>query len=171
VIREEESIFRRSNCYAAVNEKHETLYPLDSGYIYIPKATVFKTETYDRIDKPFGVAFILCPAIRQPALIYVREGGKSVVAYKNDGDSELMREKIFGIFKIAYEKGYSCLLLSALGCGSCLNPIHLVVSYFNEAITKYPIKYVIFAIQGISDPLSPKKDKNYEYFNSHIVRF
>jgi len=166
VMREEEEIFRRSNYNKTL--LHD-LYPIsDDEVIISPTVTVFKDKQYNDLDNTYEAAFIACPAVRQPKLTSIDEKTQT---YADPIDGTVMREKINMIFKSAIRNGYDCVLLSALGCGSCMNPRARIVEFFNDAIRKYPIRYVFFAIKGVADPLNPIKDDNYEYFCENINRY
>lgn len=166
VMREEEEIFRRTNCNLCIGD----LYPLENNDYLLFSASVIKDSQYNRLNEPVLLDFISSAAVRQPATMQIKENKGVVTIYKNTNDANIMREKIFGMFKIAVERGYDCLLLSAYGCGSCANPIEIVVQYFNEAIKTFPVKYVIFAINNLRDPLIPIKNTNFTYFNNNILR-
>ncbi len=114
--------------------------------------TVFKDRKYEKISK-LEIDTILVRPNKFPKLI----GVDKRLEYENNSDSLL--GLLSDIFKIAYNRGYNCILFPDIGC-DVGHPVELVVKFFNMCIQKYPIKYVIFSITG----------DNFPYFNKHIIR-
>ena len=67
---------------------------------------------------------------------------------------------------------HNCVVLSEFGCDLVHNnPPRQVITIFNEAIKKYPIKYVFFAIKPKKNPLTKKqKDSIFYLFHEKIDR-
>lgn len=164
----EYEVVRRSNLLRCLDE---FMFPLGvSDYLFSDGVTVFKDEEYEKVE-PFKVAMLMCPVLVTPGVVFVQGNGGSRIVYKNLADGELMREKIFGIFQIARERGFDSVVVGAVGCGSSKNPIDVVIGFFNEALLEFDIGLVVFAIldSGGGGGVSGG-EKIYKMFNSGIRR-
>jgi|SRR6185437_1206714 len=159
VISTECDFYRFTNISAVVQESS---YPLrDLEMIYCPKITIFKNIQNKMLPKHLQFSLVLSPPIKRPALISIKTENGMEDVYDHKSEEEKMQNKIENIFKLALNKGFNCLILTDFGCQTGSNPIKKVVEMFNQAIKKYPIKYVFFSI---------KIEKNFKYFHNHITR-
>ena len=135
-------LFRRSNLHASLN--HVDLYPLrDGAVLYAPQVTVFRTENFKLMRNPYQVSIVTIPPVRRPGLVSNRVGDTTVDRYQNSTEESRMRTAIEKIFQVALLKGHRCIVVDDFGCNkNCENPIDTVLDMFNDAIKKYPVKYV-----------------------------
>lgn len=170
-------LFRRSNLAASLNDVD--LYPLrNESVLYIPEVTVFRSEDFKILKKPFKIAILTIPPLRRPGLVSERLGDSIVDSYQNPTEESRMSSAIEKIFQIALLKGHRCIIVDDFGCQkNCENPIDKVITMFNDAIAKYPVQYVFFAVaeprlEQIS--LDSKKSKsiykNYKLMDLGIKR-
>jgi uncharacterized protein (TIGR02452 family) len=161
---QEEDLFRRTNMHLTLDKTllPKNTYPLkDVCMILSPKVTVIKNAEYLRLKEPFTVDFIAVPAIRRPELMIGIEND----TYKNPIDCQLMVNKIESIYKIAYDKGYTHLVLGALGCGAFRNPPHAVAKIFHEMNQKYAgcFEWIGFPVLSYGD------NENYNIFREVLT--
>lgn len=170
-------LFRRSNiCNALITDQ---MYPLrENRTLYIPDVTIFRSNKYDKLPKPFKVAILTTNPISRPGTIQTQDRGRIVETYQNQSDADRMRNKINRMFEVALIKGHKCLIVDDFGCQREMeNPIQEIIKFFNDAIEKYPVPYVFFSIQEpILEKIKHKTDsrhkeyKNYVLFNAKINR-
>jgi hypothetical protein len=163
-------LYRCSNISVSTND---TLYPIrDLDMLYCPKITIFKTLENKMLAKPYQVSLLLMAPVRRPNLISIKTTNGMEDSYSNISEENKMKTKIENIFKIAVLKEYNCLILTDFGCQTEANPIKKVIEFFNEAIKKYPVKYVFFSIKSNEDIFDGKKtkDKLFEQFHDEIKR-
>lgn len=167
-------LFRRSNICNAIT--YDTMYPLtDNRTLYYPKITVFRSETFDKIQKSFEISVLTINPISRPGIIQTQDAGKIVETYESQREATKMQNKINRMFEIALLRGHNCIIVNDFGCQSELeNPIQEVIKMFNDAIEKYPVRYVFFAIhEPLLERLKRKSKhdyKNYILFHSKINR-
>ena len=139
-------LFRRSNLCNAIDV--DQMYPLYEGRaLYFPDVTVFRNEKYDKI-KPFKIAIMTINPISRPGLIQTQNQGKIVEKYQSISDANRMRMRIDRMFELALIKKHKCLIINDFGCDPILeNPVQEIIGFFNDALKKYPVKYVFFGIQ------------------------
>jgi uncharacterized protein (TIGR02452 family) len=141
---QEEEIFRRTDyCLHLTND----LYPISNptSIIYSKNVSIIKDINYNYLKNPhYKVDFIACAA------------SLSLDGTLNDKQFEKTRYKIRLIFSSAVEEGRDSIILSALGCGVCNNPVVKIVQIFKEVIEeyKYFFEIIVFSIN----------DHNYKYF-------
>lgn len=167
---QEETVFRRSNYYAALDStlevrspptEHGTgekinkapLYPMSLlGAIYTPDVCVFRgTEAtgYPFLPDPFYVDCIAVAAIRDPPTTTLPgEGGEPERSWLTPDAESCMRAKIVTLFHVALAERHDSLVLSALGCGAFHNPPHHVALIFCSVIEQFQgwFKHITFAI-------------------------
>lgn len=142
---QEENLFRRSNLFMCLDENPEksVKYPIpEFGCIYTPNAVVFRgseAKGYPYLSKPEYISFIASAAYRHPPLKEDR---------LDDKDEKGTKRKIVTILNVAYEKGHSIVVLSALGCGAFRNPPHHIAEIFKQVLAEFDgcFKLVVFAI-------------------------
>jgi uncharacterized protein (TIGR02452 family) len=162
---EEPELFRRSNYALSLDT---TAYPLGDGeYLYSPTVVIFKGCDGKRVENPPSVSMMAIPPPSRPQLISISGDNGYVEVYSNMSDEERMRKKIYAMFITAIENGHDTLVIPNYGCGVHQNPIGKVIAIFNDAIQKYPVPYVFFAIKTHNDL---KKDKEFLVFHKNIRR-
>lgn len=164
-------LYRCSNICMATSD---TMYPIrDLEMLYCPKVTIFKNSNNKLLPKSYQISLALASPVRRPALISIKTDRGMEDDYSNSLEAKKMKDKIENIFKLAVLKGFKCLILTDFGCQLEGNPIKKVIGFFNEAVKKYPIKYVFFSIKNTdpdSENKTKKKDKNFEQFHLQIKR-
>lgn len=170
-------LFRRSNLGSSLIEAD--LYPLrNNSVLYVSDVTVFRSEEFKILKKPYKISILTIPPLRRPGLVSERLGDSIVDSYQNQSEQDRMNNDIEKIFQIALLKGHRCVIIDDFGCQkNCENPVDKVIAMFNNAVKRYPVKYVFFAI---SEPLleSMSRDnkkvnsvyKNYKLFDTSIFR-
>ena len=146
---QEENLFRRSNLlyslyqYADFGGEYDvppspdgSEYPIprESGGIYSPSATVFRSSEstgYAFLHAPFRAGFITVPAIARPEV------------YESDGNLWLTQEmaaatrvKIRAILRIGAHHDHADLVLGAFGCGAFRNPPQHMARLFREVLAE-----------------------------------
>lgn len=159
---QEEELFRRTDYHRHLN-KTLVKYPMKPLDMIISRGvTVIKKsreEDYKNYRDYTCLDFVAVTGLRNPKII----NGKYLPA-----DEELLRNKIRLLLHAADERGYTCLILGALGCGAFNNPPQLVASIFKEEIEKYKYTFhrIIFAV------LSSKRgrgENNFEVFRDILA--
>lgn len=145
---QESEVLLRSNYGRRMND---SCYPLKRRYLtYAAGIMVHKDKVYELYQKSFSVALIGSTIVRRPTLHSKQEDGISVQCYANRSEEELMRDTINSVFHLARTKGYDTLVLPALGCEQG-HPIDAVIKFFNEAMARFNIKYVFYAVKSYTD--------------------
>ena len=169
---QEESLFRRSNFFAALlPDQQKEYYPLDDlTCFYTPDVTVFRAseaQGYAFLDKPRQVAFMGVSAIKDPVLDGEELSAAALVRTRN---------KIRALCTMAILHGHDCLILGAFGCGAYRNPPRSVAHAFrqvmqDEAMFKNRFKSVIFAILDDHNAhLGHNPEGNFKPFLEEFVR-
>lgn len=170
-------LFRRSNLHAGITGAD--CYPLRNGAIlYSPEVTVFRTDNFKLMRNPFKISVVTVPPVRRPGLVSSRFGDTTVDSYQNDTEADRMKTCIDKIFQVALAKGHRCIVIDDFGCQkNCENPIDKVIEMFNDAIKRYPVKYVMFAVaepplERLSRDIKKNNPiyKNYVAFDTKIIR-
>lgn len=164
---EEMDLFRRSNYFLAVEE---SMYPIHEGeVIYSPTVVIFKNEHGKRIENPVSVGIVSVPPVVRPSLISVSNpsGSGYMESFENASDKERTQKRIYSMFKIAIDRGHDTIIVTNYGGGTYQNPLIEITAMFNEAIARYPIPYVFFAIKTQE---KREKDKDFLAFHTHIKR-
>ena len=157
----ENDLYRCSNISKSINE---SLYPIkDLEMIYCPNITIFKNKDNKILKNKYQISVVLSVPIDRPILIYIKDQSM-VENYNNPLDELNMKTKITNIFELAVLKKYDCLILPDFGCQNS-NPTNKIIDFFNDAIDKYPIKYVFFSIKK-----THKNDTIFESFHTLIQR-
>jgi hypothetical protein len=163
----EGDIIRRSNMGLGLDKEY---YPLrNTDAIYLPTVTVFKDVNFKRMTKHFTLPFLVISPIKRPSLITLRNEGTMEDDYENSREAETMRKRIELMFQMAVLKGHHSIVVSDFGVRDN-NPQKRIVQYFNEAMKKYPVKYVFFAVASPEPSKKNKSDPVYEYFHKHVQR-
>lgn len=145
---QESEVLLRSNYCRRINDNY---YPLKRRQLtYAANMVVHKDKVYELYQKSFNVGMIGTTIVRRPTLHSKQENGSSVQSYANRSEEELMRDTVNSVFSLAKAKGYDTLVLPAIGCEQG-HPIDAVIGFFNEAMTRYDIKYVFYAIKSYVD--------------------
>lgn len=164
----EGDMIRRSNMGLSLDKEY---YPLrNTDCIYMPTVTIFKDTQFKKMANPFTLPFLAIPPVRRPSLITLRNDGKMEDDYENSREAETMRKRIETMFQVAQLHGHHSIIVNEFGCRDS-NPQKRIVQYYNEAMKKYPVKYVFIAIARPSE--GKKKnlpDPLYEYFHKNIER-
>jgi uncharacterized protein (TIGR02452 family) len=128
---QEESLCLRSTLYASLRDSFYRI--PETAAVYTPDVLVFRSSDNNRLPEvdSYFVDVISCAAIKGPDVVHNEHRG---VVYGEDGDYEKMLMKIRLIFQIAKEKGVTCLVLGALGCGAYKNPPAEVAKIFKKVI-------------------------------------
>lgn len=142
---QESEVLLRSNYCRRINDNY---YPLKRRQlVYVGGLTVHKDKVYELYQKSFSVAMIGSTIVRRPTLHSRQENGTSIQCYANRSEEELMRDTINSIFHLAHSKGHDTLVLPAIGCEQG-HPVDTVIEFFNEAMERFDIKYVFFAVKS-----------------------
>ena len=158
---QEESLFRRSNYFQTLNVE-TGFYPLKGAeLIYSPKVTIIKDHDGNDLDNYFNLAFIACPAIKQPNLVDNKF---------TDEDKELFMKKIKNILNMAYHHGHDSVVLGARGCGAWAGPQEEIAHLFKKIVHEYIGLFanINFAILRIDKHEYIVKNKNLEKSNFDI---
>jgi hypothetical protein len=164
---DEADLFRRSNYYMAVEE---AMYPiLEDEVLYSPTVVIFKDEKGKRLEKPVSIGVVNVPPLNRPSLISMpaKTGSGYEEAFESANDEERARKKIFAMFRTAIAYDHDTLIITNYGGGKLQNPLVKITGIFNEAISKYPVPYVFFAIKT-NDKRA--KDSDFLMFHSRIRR-
>jgi uncharacterized protein (TIGR02452 family) len=156
----EEEIFRRSNYHMSVNFD---MYPLiDTKCIYSPQVMIFKDANYKVLKSNlYQAAFLAIPPVKRPPTMQIRKNNDTVEIYTDKYNEITMRNRINMMFKVAISKNHDCLVIPEFGCDYIHgNPVKTVIKMFNDAIKKYPIPYVFFAIDPMKNIVEKETQKN-----------
>jgi uncharacterized protein (TIGR02452 family) len=168
---QEEQLFLRTALHAHLgsalvpkNQRRHPKGPYD--IVYSPNVAVFRHGEEQKYvmmddDERFLCSFVSVAAIRNP---HVKNE-----TYATVDDQKLMQQKIDAIFRLAIDKGYTSLVLGALGCGAFANPPKAVAAMFADAIKRYGHCFtkggICFAVY---DP-HPHHNSNSAIFSSILV--
>ena len=104
-----------------------------------------ESKAYEFLETPIPLHMIAVPALRRPNL--TQNGDHLWLSPEN---SDLAKEKIRLMIKMASANGSDCLVLSAWGCGAYCNPplciASLFRSVFQEDLYRNAFRSVVFAI-------------------------
>jgi uncharacterized protein (TIGR02452 family) len=184
---QEENIFRRSNLFWSLYQfapyageydvpldRTGRSYPIprDSGGIYSPPATVFRSSEasgYTFLEQPYSVAFLTVPAISRPGLIW--QGSEQLLAPVM---ADATCTKIRAIFRIAAAHDHSDLVLSAFGCGAFRNPPRHMARLFREVLGEgefdgvfHRVVFAIFDDHNAFLPTNP--EGNFKPFKEELM--
>jgi len=167
-IGDECDLLRLSNLAICISE---TDYPIrDLNMLYTPLISIFKTWNNRRLTNVYKAAVLLITPVRRPILMSIKTEEGMMETYHNKIDGERMRQKIMNAFRVAHKYNHKTIVISGLG-GKTENPITEIVKYFNEAIAKYPVKYIFLSIKSHENIFNnERRDKIFEYFHNNIVR-
>jgi hypothetical protein len=163
-------LFRCSNIRETLNNEFYPLTP--DEIIYVSQGTVFKNTDNVQLTETYQASFGLFPAVKSPSLINVSEGSDIIVEFSNQQEKNKMQQKIHGMFQLAQQEKFNCLILPDFGCQLDNNPIIPIIRIFNTCINQYGIKYVFFYVKtdNLFENIDIEKDKNFQLFNSLIKR-
>jgi hypothetical protein len=160
-------LLRNSNFSTTIDE---LLYPLNgTDMLYSPSVTIFKVKK-KRLAQPANIALLSMAPVKRPGIISIKNGEHIEETYSNESEKEKMRVKIENMFKLAVSRGHRAIIVTDFGCPE-FNPLEKITQFFNEAMEKYPVKYVFFSIQDQENPFSRKSaSKSFEVFHNNISR-
>jgi hypothetical protein len=164
---DEMELLRRSNYFKALEE---SMYPiLEEEVLYSPTVVVFKNAKGKRIEKPVSISIVNVPPLIRPGLMSVSNpsGSGYVENFESSNDRERTRKRINMMFKTAITRGHDTIIITNYGGGTCQNPLNEITRLFNEAIVKYPVPYVFFAVKTHE---RREKDREFLTFHAHIRR-
>jgi len=142
-------------------------YPMLDGVIVCPTITIFKSPApeYNYIENPAPVTAFFLPCHRRPEIISV----DSQDEYLNASDKKKMQQQIDNIFILAQMYKINTLIISDFGTDIAHeHPIKKVIEMFNNALKKYKIPRVIFAVRrSFADPES---DKVFMQYHNGVLR-
>lgn len=132
---QEESLFRRSNLFQALDRR---LYPIphDGSVIYSPDVQVFRegdqkigatTANGWEFVKPWRVGVVTCAA-------YDLRSNREKVDHETYETNT--KEKIRSILRIATIEGHDSPVLGALGCGAFRNDPKTIAGYFRDILAE-----------------------------------
>jgi uncharacterized protein (TIGR02452 family) len=165
---QEEHLFRSSDYFRSLYRFHSEharryglspdrkQYPLDSRYgaVYTPDVTVFRgpeDEGYPYLAEPFRICIVAVPAINHPEL---ETDGSGNLVLAPDA-TELTKEKIRTLFRVAIAHGHRNLVLSAFGCGAFANPPAHMATLFHRTLREPPFCHAFERID-----FAIKEDRN-----------
>lgn len=157
---DEADFIRRSNYYLSIEE---TDFPImEDEYLYSPTVVIFKNENHKRIDDPVSVSILNIPPLRSPKLISMQNpnGRGYIQIFDSAHDEDRARKRIFMMFKLAIMHDHDTLVITNYGSDR-ENPMEKMCEIFKEAVAKYPVPYVFFAIKTNVR----EKDKDFHTFN------
>lgn len=170
---DEWDLFRRSNLGCCIVDN---LYPIKNDkMLYYDKITIFKDSEFNKIKNPFEISVLSANPPSRPQLIGIIKNNIAEDAYINKSDEEKMRLSIECLLATAIKMNHKCIIISDYGCSSHYeNPIHKIIEFFNEAIIKYPVPYIIFAISMSKIDQIKTKNKSHSTifteFHEKIIR-
>lgn len=152
---QEEDLFRRTNLHKALSYKD---YPIFKKVILTKNIEVINKglrQAYEKLDKPHYVDIITCAAIKNEN--YGELYGNNL---------NLMFDKIFTIFDVAYEYSYKKIVLSAFGCGGFNCPPEQISKIFKNVINIFDgcFEEIVFAIWDENYPKS-----NFAIFKKNLL--
>jgi hypothetical protein len=162
----EMDLLRRSNYYSALEEVQ---YPIMEGQsIYSPTVVVFKGEDHKRIENPVSLSILNIPPLHGPRLISMpNPSGKGYIeVFDSANDENRARQRIYDMFRVAILRGHNTIVIPNYGEGNN-NPTEKLIEIFNDAIKKYPISYIFFAIKTHKQR---EKDKDFHLYHKLINR-
>lgn len=162
---DEADFIRRSNYYLSIEESD---YPITEGQsLYSPTVVVFKNDDHKRLENPVSISVLNIPPMHSPKLISMSHpSGKGYIeVFDSKNDEDKVRRRIFMMFKTAIMNNHDTIIITNYGSDSN-NPMEKVCEFFKEAIEKYPIPFVFFAIKTHN---RREKDKYFHMFN-RLVR-
>lgn len=116
----------------------------NNDILLTPDVMVFKSDIKfpERISEKdwYKVDVITCaaPNLRHvPSNAMNPNAGSKAANLKWNAYTELMRDRVNQIFKVALTTGADVLILGAFGCGAFCNPPDVVANLFKEATDKY----------------------------------
>ena len=145
---QEECLFYRSTYSLTLDPQsgysRSYSYPIGNKcVIYSPCVRVFLDENQRPLNRPFDVACIAVPFVRNPVTVNGR---------LNAVDELITEQKINAIVELAVRHGHDSLLLSAGGCGVFNNPPHQIAEIFARVLQQRPCGlHVVFAILSVRD--------------------
>lgn len=142
-------------------------YPMLDGVIVCPTITIFKSPSpdYNYVENPTPVTAFFLPCQRRPDIISI----DSVDEYLNANDKKKMQQQIDNIFILAQMYGINTLIISDFGTDIAHeHPIKKVIEMFNDALKKYRVSRVIFAIKR--SPADAESDKVFMQYHTGILR-
>lgn len=83
------------------------------------------------------VSVVSIAAIQNPKVSETHTtAGNKITIYANNGDRDLMKQKMRLALRIAASRGHDSLVLGALGCGAYNNPVGEVVTAWEQVLTE-----------------------------------
>lgn len=163
----EADLFRRSNYYLALEEIQFPI--LEDQCLYSPTVVIFKNATFKRMPNPVSISILNIPPLHSPRLVSTQNpNGKGYIeVFDSLNDEDRARKKIYMMFKIAVLHKHEAMVITNYGSGTNGNPIEKTIEIFNDAIRKYPIPYVFFAIKTHEQR---EKDKEFHIYHKHVKR-
>lgn len=163
----EADLFRKSNYHLAIEENQFPI--LEDQCLYSPTVVIFKNATFKRMDSPVSVSILNIPPLHSPRLVSTQNpNGKGYIeVFDSINDEDRARKKIYMMFKIAVLHKHDTMIITNYGSGTNGNPIEKTIEIFNDAIRKYPIPYVFFAIKTHEQR---EKDKEFHIYHKHVKR-
>ncbi|WP_086930895.1 TIGR02452 family protein [Agarilytica rhodophyticola] len=131
---QEEALTRASALYASLthymsmyldNRKFKSCLYQDH-IIYSPAVPVFRDDNDKMLESPWCTSIITAPAVNYGSL---KQQEKSLA-------EKVMKQRINMVLAIAYEHGYTNIVLGAWGCGVFRNDPALIARYFQHALSK-----------------------------------
>lgn len=152
---QEEDLFRRTNLHKYLNYKD---YPIFKKVILTKNIEVINKglrKKYEPLDKPYYIDIITCSSIKN----------NSIGNRLSPINTNVMFDKIFTIFDVAYENSYKKLVLSAFGCGGFSCPPEHVSLIFKNIIGLFDgcFEEIVFAIWDENYPKS-----NFAIFSKNL---